>query len=518
MAKKRKKLVAVGYCRTSTKDQRLGIGVQREAIMRYAKVQGMELVEVFVDRGRSGKDFKRPAFERMMGRIDADSRINTLIVQRLDRLGRNVREVLATVEDALTPRGVSLVATAEGISTVSGPVGKLFLTLLSVFAEMERQRLIERVGPAMRANAEQGRPNCPVPFGYRSVAGRIEAVAEEAQIVREIFNLYCRGEHGAHTVARMMREKGYTRTEGRKIDGPFILRTVSNPFYRGRLVWNRQSRDENGKLVDNPPSDWVVVEDNHPALIDEATFRQAALIRRGRGTSVPRLTGTKTALTGILYCGHCGAKMRSASFVTNQRTKAKTQKYFCPRNRNVKKGDSSRCPQRAVRTEIVDDQVIDRLGEELGESWIEAVAGRLGGQLTGETPDDRSVDAIKTELREAEAQLDHLLDAYLAGRADKRSFKKQANTFRDQIDRLRQEQAVAEAAAVQRTTEVVGWKKLRRLTGDPARILGALDPTERRWLLQSVVGRVVMKDLHVSEVSFADVLTAASSGCSTAGQ
>src|SRR5436190_10285310 len=148
------------YARVSTFDQEPENQLQE--LRRYCAARGWTAVE-YVDRGVSGSKDKRPAPDQLV--VDAKRRrFDTLVVWRLDRLGRNLRHLILLL-DELQALGISFVSLGEGIDTAT-PAGRLQLHILAAIAEFERSRCVERVRAGMaRARAEGkhlGRPRQPV--------------------------------------------------------------------------------------------------------------------------------------------------------------------------------------------------------------------------------------------------------------------------------------------------------------------------------------------------------------------
>ncbi|MDR6794789.1 DNA invertase Pin-like site-specific DNA recombinase [Pseudarthrobacter oxydans] len=119
---------SVGYARVSTPDQ--GADLQDTAL----KAAGCGLI--FTDHGVSGSSASRPELDNMLDHLrDGDE----VVVWKLDRVGRNTRNLLVLIDD-LKHRGVQFRSVTEGIST-TGPMGKAMLTVMSAFAQLERDQL-----------------------------------------------------------------------------------------------------------------------------------------------------------------------------------------------------------------------------------------------------------------------------------------------------------------------------------------------------------------------------------------
>ena len=158
---------AVGYVRVST-DKQAGQGVSLEAqgerIRAMATVQGVELLEVIVDAGESAATLNRPGVGRLLALIDG-RQVQTVIVTKLDRLTRSVRD-LADLLERFERRGVSLVSVNESLDTGTA-AGRLVLNVMMSVAQWEREAIGERTREAMLHKKAMGQRVGTVPFGYQ---------------------------------------------------------------------------------------------------------------------------------------------------------------------------------------------------------------------------------------------------------------------------------------------------------------------------------------------------------------
>ncbi len=154
------------YVRVSTDKQAeygMSLDAQRAELERYCHERGWEIVEVYVDGGFSGKDIDRPAFQRMLQRVRAGE-INGIVVTKLDRLTRSIRNLCELNEDILRPLHVNLVCIRDGINTFE--VGSsLLMHLLAVIGQIERENTSKRVAAAIAHIHESGGHYGKVPFG-----------------------------------------------------------------------------------------------------------------------------------------------------------------------------------------------------------------------------------------------------------------------------------------------------------------------------------------------------------------
>ncbi|EPY7200172.1 recombinase family protein [Klebsiella variicola] len=144
----------IGYARVSTGDQNLDL--QKNALVRA------ECEQIFEDTA-SGKNARRPGLRRAIRRLKPG---DSLVVWKLDRLGRSVRDLITLVSE-LQDRGIHFRSLTDSIDT-STPAGRFFFHVMSALAEMERELIVERTRAGLAAAREQGR-----------VGGRRRVMTEE---------------------------------------------------------------------------------------------------------------------------------------------------------------------------------------------------------------------------------------------------------------------------------------------------------------------------------------------------
>lgn len=172
-------MAIIGYTRVSTKDQDTSL---QDAAMAKAKVD-----RVYTDHGVSGTLASRPELDKALDRLD---RGDTFVVWKLDRLGRNTRNVLEVIE-TLIDRGVTFKSLTEQIDLSAGPMGKAMLTILAAFAELERATMAERTRAGLEAAKTKGK-----------VGGR-PSVVDPKKLAR-IKKLTASGDHTRADIADMV--------------------------------------------------------------------------------------------------------------------------------------------------------------------------------------------------------------------------------------------------------------------------------------------------------------------------
>jgi site-specific DNA recombinase len=146
----------VGYTRVSTIDQRdnTSLDDQKTKIESYAIAMGHEIVASFKESVSGKRADNRPELQKAIAMLQSGE-ADGLIVAKLDRLGRNVRDILTLVDDVLKPCDKALILLDLAIDT-STPAGRMVLTMMAALAEMERSLIRERVERGSAVKHEAG--------------------------------------------------------------------------------------------------------------------------------------------------------------------------------------------------------------------------------------------------------------------------------------------------------------------------------------------------------------------------
>ena len=199
-----------GYCRVSTDMQAqhgLSLDAQQEMIKRFAAERGWTVDQIWVDGGYSAKNTDRPAFRQMAKAIkQSEGRIGAVVVSKLDRLTRSLKDLLHINEDILAPSGCNLVAVLDGINTFE-PTSKMLLPLLAIVGQIERANTAERVKSTIAHIRSAGGHYGKIPFGYITVEdGRLRKLVPDPETypwLQKIHAWYREGVPQAEIVRRL---------------------------------------------------------------------------------------------------------------------------------------------------------------------------------------------------------------------------------------------------------------------------------------------------------------------------
>ncbi|RLF47315.1 MAG: recombinase family protein [Thermoplasmata archaeon] len=229
------KKVAI-YARVSTEDQAkegFSLDSQLEKLRSYCKARGWEIAGEYVDDGYSGRDVRRPAYQKMMEDID---KWDVLLVMKMDRIHRNSKNFMLMMEQ-LRQKNKEFVSMTESLDT-STAMGRFVMDIIQRIAQLESEQIGERVYDGMRQKAKQGKGllGSPAPYGYEYDDGALKPVKEEIEVVKKIFSEYLNGK-SIGSIAEWLNENGVKTKKGGKWDRKTISRILSNPIYCGLVEW-----------------------------------------------------------------------------------------------------------------------------------------------------------------------------------------------------------------------------------------------------------------------------------------
>lgn len=304
------KKVAI-YVRVSTTYQadKDSLPLQRSDLINYSKfVLGIYDYEIFEDAGYSGKNTSRPDYQEMINRIKTGE-FSHLLVWKIDRISRNLIDFCDMYEE-LKKYNCTFVSKNEQFDT-SSAMGEAMLKIILVFAELERKLTGERVSAVMIDRATKGLWNgAPLPLGYAwDKISKFPVIDEvEKKTVELIFSMYKQSE--STSIVRNMLNENKLKT---KRDGTWTTKTVSdiirNPFYKGTYRYNYRESARGKKKKEN---EWIIVEDNHPAIITKDLWQECNAIMdlNAERNNAKFRSNVKTHIfSSLIQCGECGNNM-----------------------------------------------------------------------------------------------------------------------------------------------------------------------------------------------------------------
>lgn len=434
------------YVRVSTEAQReegYSIEAQREALTAYCVSKGIARYQYYIDGGFSGSNLNRPQIQRLI-RDAEEGRLSHVIVYKLDRLSRSQKDTLYLIEDVLNPHGVAFVSLNESMDTGT-PMGRLMLGILSAFAQLERENIRERTRMGMRERVRAGywMGGGRVPFGYDYDEEQgILVPNQDAERVREMYRLYLEG-YSPQNIADLM---------GLKYDR-LVIQILKRKTNTGVIVFRGQE-----------------YPGRHQPLVSREVYEETLLAMEER--SRKNLHSGSHLLSGLVYCGRCGAKMRY------QKWGKRGHKLVCYSRQGSKPYlvRDPGCTQEYVWADEVEDAVVEDLFRFSAEKTLEP-----------EAETRKSVRELLEKQREkAERKLRRLYSLYSEGEDE--TLREAVREQQKELASLRERISMEEARQTLSRRKKKALEKIQSLRD----VWPAMTPMERRAVVDQVIERVTV--------------------------
>ena len=330
--------------------------------MNEKQAEQIEIVDRYIDLGKTGSNFKRDEFGRLLQDIRLDE-INCVVVKDLSRFGRNYLEAGNYIEKIFPFLGVRFIAVSDRFDTgVDGNEKKqMAVEIKNLINDMYAKDSSVKIRQSLRQRRQAGGyVGGPAPYGYRSEyeknVRRLIPDENTADIVRYIFERFIqtascsavaddlnRRRINSPTVYRQTGEVFFSERPEENYRGwsrSAVERIVKSETYTGNLVQGKTSitaRDESNR-IHKSEDEWCIKENTHEPLIDVRLFEQAKetlqkIHERSKQCKHPTkgCTISEDIFDEVLYCGVCGKKMTRSSQVKTYQIKKKQRidGYFC---------------------------------------------------------------------------------------------------------------------------------------------------------------------------------------------
>jgi len=495
------------------------IASQLEAVLQRIAGDGLECEPElrFVDDGYSGFILTRPGLERLRDQAAAGV-IDRLYVLDPDRFSRKYAYQVLILEE-LTRCGVEVIFLRNPPGR--GPEENLLLQVQGMIAEYERAKILERCRRGKQYAARHGSVNVlsGAPYGYRYVGkhagggeARYQVVAEEARVVRKIFQWFGQERCSIGEVCRRLRRDGVpTRTGKSSWDRSVIWSYLKNPAYKGTAAFGKtragdlkpqRLRPQRGRpeqprrpvsRVDTSLEDQIFID--VPALVSEELFGMAqAQLQENRQRRRDRPGGGRYLLQGLVVCQRCGYGCYGKP-VSRASAKGKvTYAYYrCTGSDAYRFGGQRLCWNKQIRTDILDAAVWEDVRQLLSEP--QRVQAEYQRRLQAPATDlSHEVEHLNKMVKNVRKLISRLIDAYGEGLLDKSEFEPRVLAARQRLAKLEDDH--------------------RRRTGEATReaglrlVIGQLEEFARRvseglqepsWETRREVVRALVKKVEVDE-------------------
>lgn len=447
------------------------VSMCREYITRvYGKDSKMLIYE---DEGFSGGNINRPKFQELLKDIQ-NNKIQALICYKLDRISRSVVDFSSTFK-LLEDNRVDFVSIKEQFDT-STPLGKAMLYISSVFAQLERDSIAERITDNMIQLSRKGRwlgGNVPLGFDSERVEyldenlnqksyAKLVVNNEEMELVKTLFSKYkelqsctqveneLRGQTGKRggmlttdKIIKILRNPIYVKSNKKTHD---YLKTITKKVYGEPNGNGYVSYAKTHKKKIKDKDEWMYAISNHEGIIAADDWLEVQKkLDKNSDKKIKRLGTSKneSIFTGILKCNKCGSNMLMKQGRIDKNGE-RIYYYVCSNKMHRKN-----CNNKNVRVDLVDNIVLEKLKNYSSESLIQILQDVY--KSTKSIGNDDKAEKIKNEINENENKISNLVKRLSSAQNDI-----VVNYIMDEVNKLSEKVNVLkselEAAATKQNT------------------------------------------------------------------
>lgn len=474
---------------------------------------------VYEDEGFSGKNTNRPQFQKLIKDIQS-KKINTLICYRLDRISRNVADFSGTLE-LLQKNHVNFISIKERFDT-STPLGRAMIYIASVFAQLERETLAERVRDNMIQLSKTGRwlgGSTPLGFDvkkttYLNNEGKEKTLSKlilnerELNTVRFAYDTYLKL-HSIRETAKQLNVNLMKGKNGGNFDLTQVRRILRNPLYvisdnetnnylksrgmnlygvpngNGYLTYNKTKQT----CIGNNVEDWIVTVSNHKGIIKSCEWLNIQLILDKNKEKQSRIgTGKSNSalLSGILKCSKCGGNMIVKFSGRNANNNNLPYEYYVCSNKTNK--FINKCTTKNVPVEKLDSIIISKIianNKEILIRTLQESVDSIENELLNE-----EIEEIKDEIFEKESSVSALIKQLSKSKSKSLSDRlmNELNNLDKEIQQLKNKLILIDKEKSQFSNKSYNIFNLMSALSQFDKIINIIDDiTQKRFLIHSII-------------------------------
>ncbi len=440
-----KKVVYYARVSTGEEGQQFALKNQIGEIEDYVdKQEDWELVDKYIDEGKSGTSTKsRNEYNRLYRDLLSD-KFDIVLVKDESRLNRNPLNWYLFIDRLLKNEKQLFFTMTE---TYYKPDDEFIMTVKAGMASQYSRDLSKKIYKAHQRRMEKGRvvTNGRI-WGYYQKDGELHINEEQAEVVRYIFRRYIEGA-GFRTIQQELYNEGITNQNGGPFSHTTLKRMIRNPKYKGTLVMNTRTKDfDTGKFKDNPPEEWIIHEDAVPAIVSKETWEKAQEVldskrkkhgigKQHEGKGKEQLAGYfsgKYPLSGKIVCAKCGQKYWHAYFKP-----MKNDIWICSTYRTHGKKHNLGCDNDKISAPVMDQLVKEVIFDfwQNKETSIDKVIQELD-KLLEKTDYESTIKKLTGDKMKYEQKKDKLLEMYTEGLIDKKEFQSKKEEYESHLVQL----------------------------------------------------------------------------------
>jgi site-specific DNA recombinase len=407
------------YIRVSSEKQlREGFSFedQEEKLIAEADREKMDYI-VYKDGGISGTNTeKRDGLKQLLRDVELGL-ISKVYVTKISRLARNSRD-LQNILFEFERNNVFFKSISDGIDT-STPMGNVMVKLMGIFAEMERDTIMEQTRAGLMKRAKEGKMYGSGPIlGYDRVVDeeskknttKIIINEDEKVIIELIYSLYLGG-YGYKAITNKLNKQGY-RTKRRKLFSiNTVKNTLENPLYAGFIRYGK-FKDWTKKRRKGMSEDYIFVEGDHEAIVSKEDWEK---VKDKMGQNQRRKTPVGSyLLSGTLTCPECGSKMVGTKSKYNTK-KGPVERLYYVCSQYYNKGLTA-CHSNGIRVDLIDPVIISKVSEVFNsDELVDILSEYIKESTINESSLDGKIRVLELEIEKNNNRKLELRELYTEG-------------------------------------------------------------------------------------------------------
>ena len=504
----------------------------KEHGMKYLGIAEIDFV-IYEDEGFSGGNINRPQFKKLLK--DAKTKkFDILICYRLDRISRNVSDFSQLIKD-LNKYNVNFVSIREQFDTTT-PMGRAMMYIASVFSQLERETIAERIKDNMMQLAKTGRWLGGItPTGYKSEAVtsidpsgkerkmfKLSPISEEINLVKLIYDKYV-SLKSITQVEKYLIGNSINTKNGLDFHRYSIRFILSNPVYaiadkvlynyltensydvcsnseefngiNGLSGYNKTKQDkENYSDRYRDSSEWILAVGLHTGIISSTMWIETQeLLTQNKSKAYRKVKSSQSLLSGILRCSCCGSYMRPKAVQRNNTDGEQVFYYMCEMKEKSRK---SRCNIANINGNTIDNSVLKELKNITVKNSpiFEEILDRK--TLVEMTKDifQSEIDNLQAKMSESDMAIQNLVNAIAKGQKDEvltiifnnmEELSKEKEKIKKRLSELQDVEKIAEFNGL--NLELVA-QSLGTLNDS---VWDLMDVDAKRRMIKSVVDKII---------------------------
>ena len=485
------------YIRVSTEEQAkegFSIKAQKIKLSQYALARDWKIFDYFIDDGISGKNIKdRPEINRMLAAVQSGL-VDNVLVYKIDRLTRSTKNLIELV-DLFNSKGCAFNSLCESIDTTSA-TGRMFIKIVGIFAEFERENLAERVSFGYEQKTREGNyTNTHGVYGYDYIQGTGELIPnpEEKEIVKEIYARYLSGLSMNKIGKALSRDKVPTKRGG-NWSSATIASILSNPTYIGKVRYSVHGRNN---------KEGFTVDGHHEPILEVDTFQKVQdIVSKRKKYQQRHYPKGNTYFLGALFCSKCGAKLGS----TQHKRYAAGNLYVNYYDYNTKEGI---CDCHTISQNRV-EQVFRQYMENIAEfTPTEKIIEKPGASDRDKAV--KEVQKLEKEQVRIEKKIADIKNLFLQDQLSFGDYQSFEEDLRKKLSAIKEQLRELESVDAEEENEELSFHMIRDIVTNLQKNWVELTTDEKREFIFKFIDRIEIysdgKNVRIDDCKFAEPLS-----------